>query len=118
MPTAGEQIQSYLDTLPDWRGDLVREVRALIQLDFPELDEAWKWKCPVWAHNGNVVSAGVFKDHVKLNFFKGAQLDDQSVFNAGLDAKGTRGIDYRAGDALDKAALKTALAAAIALNQA
>lgn len=115
--TGSELIQEYLDTLTDWRGELVREFRTLIQVQFPELVEEWKWKTPLWSFQGNVVAAGVFKDHVKLNFFKGAQLEDQSAFNAGLDAKLTRGIDYFAGDRLDAEQLQPLLAAAMALNQ-
>ena len=57
--------------------------------------EEWKWETPVWSHNGNVLAFGAFKDHIKINFFKGALLDDpQGLFNAGLDAKKTRAIDY------------------------
>lgn len=116
-PTGSEQIQEYLDTLTDWRGDLVREFRTLIQAHFPELVEEWKWKTPLWSWQGNVVAAGVFKDHVKLNFFKGALIEDQSVFNAGLDAKQTRGIDYSEGDSLNAESLIPLLKAAVALNQ-
>jgi len=36
---------------------------------------------------------------VKLNFFKGASLEDpHGLFNAGLDAKATRAIDFSKGD--------------------
>ena len=53
---------------------------------------------PVWSHKGNVVAAGVFKDHVKFNFFKDASLDDPNgLFNAGLDAKATRATDIAKG---------------------
>jgi len=35
-----------------------------------------------------VCAVGSFKDHVKVNFFKGASLDDpHGLFNAGLEAK-------------------------------
>ena len=38
------------------------------------------------------------KDHVKLNFFNGASLKDpKHLFNAGLDAKATRAIDFTEG---------------------
>jgi hypothetical protein len=71
----------------------------------------------VWTHNGLVCSGGAFKDHVKLNFFKGASLKDpKRLFNAGLDAKTTRAIDFREGDNLPKSALKDLIRAAVALN--
>ena len=46
---------------------------------------------------------------MKLNFFKGASLDDPAgLFNAGLDAKATRAIDLHKGESLDEAALRYA----------
>ena len=62
-------------------------------------------------------SAGPFKDHVKLNFFKGASLNDpQGLFNAGLEAKATRAIDFSEGDTIDEAAVKELIRAAVAYN--
>jgi hypothetical protein len=56
---------------------------------------------------------------VKLNFFKGASLDDPAgLFNAGLDAKATRAIDLHKGDRLDETALQQLIRAAVALNRA
>ena len=72
---------------------------------------------PVWTRAGLVCSAGAFKDHVKVNFFGGASLKDpQGMFNAGLDAKKTRAIDFSEGDDIDASALKELVRAAVALN--
>ena len=63
------------------------------------------------------MASGVFKDHVKLNFFKGASLPDpKKLFNAGLEAKATRAIDIAEGDKLDEAALKDLIRAAVDFN--
>jgi hypothetical protein len=79
--------------------------------------EEWKWGSPVWAHNGLVCAASAFKDHVKVNFFKGATLKDpKRTFNAGLDAKAMRSIDFHQGDKIDAAALKALVKAAVAQN--
>jgi hypothetical protein len=65
-----------------------------------------------------VVAVGAFHDHVKINFFKGAALDDpKGLFNAGLEAKATRAIDVHEGDRLNEAALKDLIRAAVALDQ-
>ena len=81
--------------------------------------EEWKWDTPVFAAKGNVVAVGAFKDHVKLNFFKGAALNDpHGLFNAGLDAKATRAIDIHEGDAIDEPAIQDLVRAAVALNTA
>jgi hypothetical protein len=73
----------------------------------------------VWSYKGNVVAGGVFKDHVKLNFFKGASLNDpKHLFNAGLDAKATRAIDIAEGEEIDETALKALIRAAVDFNAA
>ena len=83
------------------------QLRQLILDTDPAMVEEWKWGTPVWSHQGNVVAAGAFKDHVKLNFFKGAALPDPDhLFNAGLDAKATRAIDIYQGDMLNQPALQ------------
>jgi len=115
MMTASERITSHINDLADWRGQLLARLRELIRGAAPELVEDWKWNTPVWSHNGNVLAAGAFRDHVKVNFFKGASLDDpQRLFNAGLDAKATRAIDIHEGDRLNEPALKTLIRAAVA----
>ena len=115
--TPSQQIDIYVESLSDWRGKTVARLRNLIREAAPELAEEWKWDTPVWSHKGNVVAAGVFKDHVKLNFFKGASLKDSNrLFNAGLDAKATRAIDFSEADTFNEAALKELVREAVAYN--
>jgi hypothetical protein len=110
-------ITKHIAELTDWRGKLLARLRKLILEAAPEVTEDWKWGTPVWAHKGNVVAVGAFQDHVKLNFFKGASLDDpQGLFNAGLDAKATRAIDLHQGDKLNEAALKKLVRTAVDYN--
>jgi hypothetical protein len=110
-------ISQQVEALGDWRGKLLAQLRKLILDAAPDVTEEWKWGTAVWVHKGNVVAAGAFKDHVKLNFFKGASLNDPSgLFNAGFDAKATRAIDFHEGDKFNAAALKELVRAAVALN--
>ncbi len=115
--TASQHIDNYIKGLNDWRGKMVARLRKLILEAAPELTEEWKWDTPVWSYKGNVVAAGVFKDHVKLNFFKGASLiDPQGLFNAGLDAKATRAIDIAEGEDINECALKDLVRAGVSHN--
>jgi hypothetical protein len=117
--TPSQNIDKFIEELADWRGKWIAHFRDLILKTAPEVTEEWKWGVPVWSHKGNVVASGVFKDHVKLNFFKGASLPDpKKLFNAGLDAKATRAIDIAVGDKIDEAALKNLLRAAVDFNAA
>jgi hypothetical protein len=85
----------------------------------PDLTEEWKWSTAVWTNHGLVCSVGAFKDHVKLNFFKGASLQDPNrLFNAGLDAQSTRAIDITEDEAIDESALTALIRAAVAYNLA
>lgn len=114
---ASEKITQRINELTDWRGMALKHLRNLIVEAAPELVEEWKWDSPVWSYQGNVVSASAFKDHVKLNFFKGASLPDpDTVFNAGLEAKASRGIDIFDGDTVKDAAIQALVRAAVALN--
>lgn len=117
--TPSQQIDDFIKEQNDWRGKWIAKFRALILKTAPEITEEWKWGVPVWSYKGNVVASGVFKDHVKLNFFKGASLKDpKKLFNAGLEAKATRAIDISEGDKLDEAALKDLIRQAVAFNTA
>ena len=115
--TPSQEIDKFINDLTDWRGTWIKQFRALILKTAPEVAEDWKWGVPVWTCKGNVVASGVFKDHVKLNFFKGASLPDpKKLFNAGLEAKATRAIDIAEGDKVDEAALKDLIRAAVDFN--
>jgi len=114
---ASEQITKYISETRDWRGKMLAQLRRLVLAAAPDITEEWKWGTPVWSQNGLVCAAGVFKDHVKLNFFKGASVPDpKRMFNSGLDAKATRSIDFFAGDKPDEAGIKALIRAAAALN--
>jgi hypothetical protein len=110
-------ITNQIAELGGWRGARLARLRKLILEADPNITEEWKWDTAVWTENGLVCSAGAFKDHVKLNFFKGASLKDpKGLFNAGLDAKATRAIDFSEGDGFDASALKDLIRSAVAYN--
>ena len=116
---ASELIDNRIAELDGWRGKVMSQLRRIVHEAAPEIVEEWKWDTPVFSQNGNVVAAGTFQDHVKLNFFKGASLEDpHRLFNAGLEAKATRAIDIYEGDKIDEAALKDLIRSAVALNSA
>jgi len=110
---ASKRIDQHINSLADWRGEMLAKLRKVITGADPSLTEEWKWETPVFSSNGNVVAIGAFKESLKLNFFKGASLPDpHHLFNAGLDAKASRAIDVKKGDAVNEAALKELVRAA------
>ena len=114
---ASERIDKQIAELTDWRGPMFVQLRKLIHEADPDLTEEWKWNTAVWSHYGLVCALGVFKKAVKMNFFQGASLEDpDKLFNAGLDAKSMRSIDFHEGDAVDESALKELIRSAVAYN--
>ncbi|NOK63398.1 MAG: DUF1801 domain-containing protein [Chloroflexi bacterium AL-W] len=116
---ASQRITNQIAELNDWRGKKLAQLHKLILEAAPEITEEWKWDTAVWTQNGLVCSVSAFKDHVKINFFKGASLKDpKNLFNAGLEAKATRAIDFDEDSDLNEPALKELVRAAVDYNTA
>jgi len=114
---ASQLIDAKIASLGDWRGETLARIRALIKAADPEVVEEWKWGVPVWSHAGIVTTGEAYKAAVKMTFPKGAALADPAgLFNSSLDGSVRRAIDFRAGEAIDEAALKVLIQAAVALN--
>jgi hypothetical protein len=116
-------IDERIKEFADWRGTTLSRLRTLIRQADPEVVEEWKWVkpssggTPVWSHHGGICTGEVYKNVVKLTFFKGASLEDPSgLFNSSLEGKVRRAIDFREGDDLDQDAFKALIRAAVALN--
>ncbi|MCR5877181.1 DUF1801 domain-containing protein [Phenylobacterium sp. J367] len=118
--SAADLIDARIAELNDWRGETFARLRQLIHEADPEVVETWKWRgTPVFEHAGILCTGEVYKQVVKLTFAKGAALPDPTgLFNASLDGNTRRAIDIREGEAIDAAALKALIQAAVALNTA
>ena len=69
-------VQSYLGAIPGWKQDVARRVDALITRTVPGVMKAVKWNSPLYGMEEKHFFLGlhVFKNYVKLAFFKGAHL--------------------------------------------
>jgi len=113
-----------IEDLPDWKGELLSRLRALIMEADPKMAEERKWVkpsnpagVPTFSHNGLVCTGETYKSVVKMTFAKGASLPDPSgLFNSSLEGNTRRAIDFREGDEPDEEALKALIRAAVALN--
>ena len=120
---ASKSIDEKIRELGDWRGKTLSKVRGIVKEADPDVVEEWKWAkstnpgTPVWSHNGGICTGEIYKDAVKLTFFKGAALNDPSgLFNSSLDGKVRRAIDIKENDKIDEDALKSLISEAVALN--
>jgi hypothetical protein len=114
-----ELIDERIAELGDWRGDVLKRVRAVVHDADPHVVEEWKWRgVPVWSHAGMLCTGETYKKTVKVTFAKGASLDDpKGLFNSSLEGNTRRAIDFRQGDKIDTRALKALVRAAVALNE-
>jgi hypothetical protein len=112
-------IDARIRELDDWRGQTLGRLRALIREADPDVVEEWKWRgVPVWSHDGIICTGETYKNVVKMTFAKGAALSDPSrLFNSSLEGNTRRAIDFREGETIKEAALKTLVRAAVTLNK-
>ena len=116
--TPSKLIDGRIKELDDWRGETLAKMRKLIHQADPQVVEEWKWRgVPVWEHDGIICTGETYKNVVKLTFAKGASLSDPArLFNSSLDGNVRRAIDIHEGEAIDAAAFKELVRAAVALN--
>lgn len=104
--TASQEIDNLIAAHPDWRGDLYAKLRQIVLKAVPDIKEEFKWGTGVWAKKSNILAIGVFKDKVKMNFFKGARLKDpKKLINAGFDSKQHRAVDFSENSQIDEQGL-------------
>lgn len=116
---ASERIDQLIEQLTDWRGKTFADLRKAILDADPAIVEEWKYMgSPVWNRDGMIAVANAHKEKVKVTFSHGASLPDpDKLFNASLDGKVWRAIDFLQGDKVNKRALKNLVRAAIEYNQ-
>lgn len=122
--SASSQIDGIIEKHGGWKGDVLRQLRRLINAADPSITEEVKWKTksrpeglPVWTFNGIVCFAEIWKDNVKLIFFRGAELlDPNKLFNSRLKSSTLRAIEFREGDSVDETGIKALVVEAIETN--
>lgn len=123
--TAKDEIDLIIASKSDWRGATLAKLRSIILDASDEINENVKWKMPskplgspTWETNGIICVADYLKSAVRLTFPKGANLPDpDSLFNARMDSKVARAIDYFETSNIDASALARLIEAAQKENQ-
>jgi len=122
--SASSKITKRTQESGDWRGETLARLRQLILDADPDMQEEWKWVkptspgVPVWSHDGGVCTGEVYKQVVKLTFFRGASLKDpKHLFNSSLEGNVRRAIDIREGEKVNEASFRQLIRAAVAANR-
>jgi hypothetical protein len=116
--TPAELIDARIEELPDWRGETLARIRALVHEADPDVIETWKWRgVPIWEHDGIICTGETYKNVVKTTFAKGASLEDPSgLFNSSLEGNTRRAIDFHEGEPIDEKPFRALVRAAVELN--
>ncbi|MFB2581236.1 DUF1801 domain-containing protein [Herbiconiux sp. P15] len=116
--TPSEEIDGLIAAHPDWRGEALARMRAVILGVDPGIVEEWKWMgSPVWELDGILVVGNIFAKKVKLGFLYGASLDDpHGLFNGELGGNQRRSVELFEGDTVDEQAFAQLIREAISHN--
>lgn len=70
-------VQAYLDAMPGWKGDIGRQLDALVVSLLPDVQRAVRWNSPFYGLDGRgwFLSLHCFTKYVKVTFLNGALLD-------------------------------------------
>ncbi len=125
MTTPKQEIDLIIASVPGWKADLLTELRSIILGSDGSVIETVKWKMPskplgsaVWESDGIICVADILKTAVRLTFPSAAKFAaDNSLFNARLDSKTVRAIDFSESDLPNQEGLQDLVKLAISFNQ-
>ena len=72
-----EPVQAYIAAMPEWKGDIGRQIDSLIERTVPDVRKAVRWNSPFYGVEGQgwFLSYHVFARYVKVTFLNGSSLD-------------------------------------------
>ncbi len=73
---AEKTVDGYIQSLEDWKAEVVGEVRRIVRSAAPQASEAIKWAQPVYETNGPFAYIKAFKNSVNFGFWRGVELQD------------------------------------------
>ncbi len=122
--TEAQYVDDILHLYGGWKAEFLAAIRQAVTETDPRITEAVKWRMasrpeglPVWSNDGIICLAETFKNDIKLVFTKGAVMqDDNNIFNARLQSKTDRAIEFHEGDIVPKSAIQKLVRQAIQLN--
>jgi uncharacterized protein YdeI (YjbR/CyaY-like superfamily) len=118
MSKRNPKVEAFVDRAKRWRGEM-RKLRSIL-LDCG-LDEDLKWGKPCFSFDGrNLAIIQPFKEHCALMFFKGALLKDTHglLRSQGKNTQSARRLEFTSESQVTKAALKSYVNQAIAVEKA
>lgn len=94
-------VQAYLAAMPGWKGNVGRQLDALIVRAFPKVHKAVKWNSPFYGVDGDgwFLNFHCYDKYVKVAFFRGTSLEPMPP--GASKSAGVRYLDVREHDTID-----------------
>jgi hypothetical protein len=126
MPKTDEGIDAIIAATPDWRGDVLSQIRRVIHEADPEIAEEVGWKRPsnplgaaVFKHAGVVCMFGALKGRVRLSIPNGTTLPDpEGILGVVTPGNKTAILEVHQDEVLNEDALRDVIRAAVERNLA
>lgn len=107
MATIQEQIDNFINALPDWQKDICTKVRKLVHEAEPDIEERIKrGDRSYFVLKGNVCALQATKDHINVFIYDPIAPDPEHIINQGHDNETARAIQIYKDDSLNEEAFK------------
>lgn len=118
MTKQDERVDSYIQTLPTWQQDICNELRRIIHISDPEIEETIKRTSrPYFVLQGNVCALQATRDHVNLFVYDPIAEDKEKVINQGAKNATARSIQIYKFDEIHESGILSLLKSVIANNK-
>ena len=112
-------VDAYIAALPAWQQDICRELRRMIRIADPDIEETVKRSVrPYFVLDGNVCALLATKDHINLFLYDPAVPDPHGVINQGAGNATARAIQIYEGQPVQRDAIIEIVRAIAARNRA
>ena len=112
------EIDSYINSLPEWQQEICKKVRELIHRSEPSIVEEIKFtNRPYFTLGGNVCALLAAKDHVNVFIYDPIAPDPTGIINQGHANATARSIQLYQGDTLNEKAFTELIAAVVENNR-
>jgi hypothetical protein len=113
------RVDEYIRRLPAWQQDICSQVRDIVHLADPAVQETIKRSVqPYFVLDGNICALLATKDHVNVFIYDPTVPDPDAIINQGHDNATAKAVQVYRGDEIKRAALLAMVRAVIANNRA
>ncbi len=112
------RVTDYINKLPLWQKKLLTNIRSLIHIAEPNIEETIKREnLPYFVCNGNICAFMAVKDHINIFIYDPIAPDPEKIINQGHDNKTARSIQIYESETLKEQAFVNLIKAVSKNNQ-